>query len=164
MALGIDPPALFRVIGGRRRYNAMRRRKAEGRRESLRAWLNERDQPEFETFMEWLDWRIRTWGKVFPTRGAMKEAARVFSVHRSTICRDIQRINGYGIPIDLIDRDGTFLCSFQRACQGGPVGRMYDAFGRRIKGAARRAMLRRIPRYTGRRSTHRRRPSMPTDW
>jgi len=88
-----DLPALFRVIGGRRHYNAVRRRKANERREELRQWLSERDRARFSTFMEWLNARAGVWNMAFPQRGDITEAARVFGVHPSTICRDIQRIN-----------------------------------------------------------------------
>ena len=145
-----DVPALFRVIGGRRRYNAERRRKAEARRERLYEWLDRSDL-------------LDLWGEP-ATRGAIKQAAQAFGVHPSTICRDVQRLNGVVTRFEAHGRDGAFLGRFERVCSGGPVGRMYGDCGRRRKGAARRAMLRRIPRYVGRRLPPKDRRAMPRNW
>jgi hypothetical protein len=148
------------MIGGRRRYNAQRRRKADERRKRLMEWLARR---EAESLGQWgsdglLDWVEEN--AAFPP-GAAAEAARAFGVHRSTISRDIQRIARRSIRANLVTERGEVVCVFERLCSGGPIGRVWNVSGRIITGAESRALLKRIPRYVGWRSHPPIRRAMP---
>ena len=125
-----DAEAVKRRAGGRRRYNAMRRRRAKARRGAISEWLAENPTA------------------LFFNRGLPGALGRVFGVHPSTIWRDLQEIL-YGGQIYNFRRDGELLFTITRACPGGRILSVTDADGNDIRGESRRAILRRMPRYYG---------------
>ena len=125
-----DGGTVMRRAGGRRRYNAMRRRRAEARREAIDRWLGEHP------------------GAVFFPRGVPRLLAPAFGVHPSTIWRDLQFIL-YGGRTYNYWRGDEFLFSVTRACPGGPVLSVEDEDGNEIRGAERRRILRMLPRHCG---------------
>ena len=120
---------VFCRAGGRRRYNAMRQRRAEARREAMARALSPTD---------WLN-----------PRGLSVALARAFGVSRQTAWRDLQQIfYGYR-EYNFVSPDGELLFTVIRTCQGGPIVGVFDADGNEIRGKARRAIIRRLPRYHG---------------
>ncbi len=125
-----DAEAAKRRAGGRRRYNAMRRKGAETRRAAIAAWLD--DNPE----------------AMFFSRGLPGMLAPVFSVHPTTIWRDLQFLL-YGGRTTNYWRDDEFLFSVTRECPGGPVIRIEDADNNEILGEDRKRIIKSLPRYYG---------------
>jgi len=80
------------------------------------------------------------------SRGVTVALARAFGVHRSTAWRDLQWIVGLSPSCDCYVR-GEHVYSFTRACQSGPIISVTDPDGYEIRGAARRRILRALPRY-----------------
>ena len=128
-----DVPAAYRFVGGRRRYNAARRRAADARREAIAAFILQHPMMS-----------------LLPRRHATT-LARLFGVHPTTIGRDFQRV--IYPPRELAYyANGELVFTVYRACAGGPVIRLTDARGRRIRGRARLDILRRFQlRSRGRR-------------
>lgn len=120
-----DSQAVCRRAGGRRRYNAMRRRKAEARREKM---------AEMFTPLGCL---------VLP--GLAVTCARIFGVHRSTAWRDLQQMF---LPpqTDFVDSEGNVLYTVTRTYKGGRILSIEDAEGREMHGAQRRQIVRQLRR------------------
>ena len=129
----IDWNAVCRRAGGRRRYNAMRRRKADARRVAIAEVLDGLGLVA-----------------LFARRGLSVRLAAALGVHRTTVWRDLQRILSPP-ECHFVNADGEELFSVTRACQGGPVVSVTDPEGNEIRGAARRQILRLLPRYRRRR-------------
>ena len=126
-----DAQTAQRRAGGRRRYNAMRQRQAEARRAAILKGLEDMGlEPRF-----------------LP-RGLTAFFAKAFGVHRTTIWRDLQRILYPPRECNFWQGD-KLLFTVSRACEGGPIVSVTDADGNEIRGAARREILRRLPRYIG---------------
>ncbi len=125
-----DANAAKRRAGGRRRYNAQRRRLAWERRAAIAAWLD--DNSEAMLF----------------SRGLPGTLAPVFGVHPTTIWRDLQFLL-YGGRTTNYWRDGEFLFSVTREYPGGPVNSIEDEGGNEIRGEARKRIIKSLPRYCG---------------
>lgn len=128
-----DWNAVCRRASGRRRYNAMRRERAETRREAMAEAIDALGPAA---------WFFR--------RGLAVILGAAFGVHRTTAWRDIQRIL-FPPEYCFVGSDGEELFSVTRACQGGPILSITDPDGNEIRGAARRHILRQLPRYLRRR-------------
>ena len=85
---------------------------------------------------------------MFFNRGLPATLAPAFGVHPTTIWRDLQ-FRLYGGRTTNYWRDDEFLFSVTREYPGGPVTTVEDADGREIRGAKRRRIIRRLPRYIG---------------
>jgi hypothetical protein len=123
----------WRFVGGRRRFNAERRRKAAARREEL-CRLCQGD-PSIALFTGLLGHGGRG--------GLVEGLARQLGVHRTTIMRDVRWLCALGPIVNVHRRDGTTLCEIQLAYRGGPVISLTDADGKEIRGRERRDLLRR---------------------
>ena len=122
-----DAASVRRRTGGRRRYNAQRRRRADQRRAAIAEWLAEHP------------------AAMFFHRGLPGWLAPAFAVHPSTIWRDLQLLL-YPPRRYRFLRNGETLFTICRSHAGGPVVDVEDADGNGIRGAARRAILRGLPR------------------
>ncbi len=122
----------MRRAGGRRRYNAMRQRRAWQRREAIAKWLCK-----------------HPWAGLRP-RGLPAALAPAFGVHPTTIWRDLQFIL-YGGSTCNYWRGDDFLFSVRRAYPGGPILSVTDSGGYEIRGDARRRIIKSLPRYGDRR-------------
>ena len=118
--------------GGRRRYNAQRRRRAEARRAAIDEWLGEHPAAMF-----------------FPG-GLPGLLAPAFGVHPSTIWRDLQVLLRPARQYSFYGK-GKLFFTLYREYPGGPVVGLEDPDGNEIRGKARRDILKRLPRYFGRR-------------
>ena len=115
----------FRRAGGRRRFNAMRRRRADQRRAAI----------------------VNALGAaiLFPPRGLISALAARFGVHRSTISRDL-RLMLFGGRVYSIYSGEELVWTVTRAHAGGRILSVADANGNEIRGAARRDIVRRFRR------------------
>ena len=128
-SLRTDAEAVKKRAGGRRRYNAMRKREADFRRKKIMYIAGQQPNP-----------------CVLIMSGSFKSyLANILGVHRTTIWRDVQRLMFPSI-CDFYD-NGEFVYRITKACQGGPVVSVKDAEGNEIRGAARRYILKQVPRY-----------------
>ena len=127
----MDWEMICRRAGGRRRYNAIRQRCAEQRRAAMAEVVNPMG--------------------VFAllNRGLAPALARAFGVSRQTAWRDLQYILYGGQIYIFSDADGELLFTVTRAYSGGPILSVTDPDDNEICGAARRDILRRLPRYFG---------------
>ena len=125
--LCVDRQTVCRRAGGRRRYNAMRRRKAEARRAAISERLG-----------------VNGLCLALMYRGATVALAAAFGVHRTTAWRDLQAITGMGPMIEFVGREGETLFTVRRAYRGGPVVSVTDADGYEIRGAERRNVMRQM--------------------
>ncbi len=123
-----DYEMVKRRAGGRRRYNAQRRKRAEARQAAIDRWLCEHPAAGF-----------------FP-RGLPAYLAPAFGVHPSTIWRDLQLILWRGSRTAYYCQ-GELLYTVRRAYPGGPVLSVTDPEGNEIRGEARRRILSSLPRY-----------------
>lgn len=121
-----DFGAVCRRAGGRRRYDAMRRRKAEARRKSMAEVLAR--------------------GGVFHLgqHGLSSAVASAYGVHRATIRRDLSRVLGGGVCHNFTGADDEVLFTITCAYRGGPVLSVTDADDNEVHGAARKSILRRF--------------------
>ena len=138
-----DNGSAGRRAGGRRRYNAQRRRQVEARREALVAALGG---------CVWLP-LIR--------RGAITALAQSFGVSPSTISRDLQYLMFGGKVYHFCQPGGELSFSLTREYPGGPVLSITDADDYEIQGRRRERILRNLPRYTTTRPTRRRGKTTP---
>jgi hypothetical protein len=127
-----DRQSAHRRAGGRRRYNAMRKRQAEARREAMAEALAEMG------------------AAALLTRGLAPSFARAFGVSRQTAWRDLQYIL-YGGRTYNFWRGDELLFPLTRAYPGGPVLSLTDPEGYEMRGQFRRRILRTLPRYLDRR-------------
>lgn len=123
-----DPETAKRRAGGRKRYNAKRRRKADARREALAELISD-----------------------FPLgplvfRGSITSLAGAFGVSPSTISRDLHWILFGGSVVNYYS-NGEWVYSVTRGYPGGPILRITDPDGYEIHGKARKRILRNLPRY-----------------
>ena len=118
-----DKQTLHKRAGGRCRYNAMRRRKAEARRAKM---------AEMFTPLQCL-----------LSRGLAVTCARIFGVHRSTAWRDLQQMF---LPpqTNFVDSEGHLLYTVTRAYKGGRILSIEDAEGCEIHGPRRREIVREL--------------------
>jgi len=123
-----DAETTKRRAGGRRRYNAMRRRRAETRREAIAELL------------------IGNLTVAYFTRGLPGALAKVFGVHPTTIWRDLQLILYGGRTIDCY-RGDEFLYSVTRAYPGGPILSVEDPDGDEIRGERQKRIIKSLPRF-----------------
>ena len=126
----IDAEAAKRRAGGRRRYNAQRRRRADARREAIAELLEENI------------------AAAFFSRGLPAALAPAFGVHPSTIWRDLQLLLRGGRIINVYSGD-EHLFSVTQAYSGGRFLSVTDPDGNKIRGKARKSIIRSLPRYFG---------------
>ena len=127
---GTDSETARKRAGGRRRYNAMRQRRAKARRAAM-------DEVVGEIGVA-----------AFVTPGLAPALARAFGVSRQTAWRDLQQIL-YGPREHNFYGNGELLFTIYRAYPGGPIVSLTDPDGNEIRGAVRRSILRQLPRYFG---------------
>jgi len=121
-----DKEAIKRRAGGRRRYDAQRRRRLEARRDAVAEVVSR---------------------CVILPRGALTTLAWRFGVSPATISRDLRLILYGGQRYDYWSGD-RFLFSVTREYPGGPVVGVEDPGGNEIRGQARRRrIIRSLPRY-----------------
>ena len=124
-----DGEAVKRRAGGRRRYNVQRRRQAAERQAAIA--------------------RIG-WGLLFRPKGTVTALAAAFGVSPATISRDL-RLVLYGGQVYNVYVGDELQYTVTRACAGGRVLSITDADDNEIRGQRRREIIRRLPRYFGRR-------------
>ena len=123
-----NPEAVKHRAGGRKRYNAQRRKRADARREALAEVISR--------------------NPLMPlvVRGSITALAGAFGVSPSTISRDLRYIV-FGGSVCNFTSNGELLYTVTRAYPGGPVISITDPDGYEIKGKARKRILKTLPRY-----------------
>lgn len=127
---GTDSASVYKRAGGRRRYNAMRQRKAETRRDTIARMFR----------AEWL----------LHLRGIAPQLAVMLGVSRQTAWRDLQAVLFGPREYRYHNREGEHQFSIFREYPGGRIIGLCGSDGEEIHGQEKQRQLRGILRCLGR--------------
>ena len=122
-------PASYRFVGGRRRYNRMRREVADERR-----W-------KISEYLKGVDFNVLFFGK-----GLAGSLAASLGVHRTTVWRDLKAILGLSPRYINYTSNDEVLYTTVQAYPYGRILEVLDPDGYLIKGKERRDILKKVRR------------------